>query len=299
VHVLVALESPIVGAGFTLILGAAGLAIQRRQPLAAVFLAALFLAPLAMIVRGVDFSSATAGALVLQIALALVFVRAAWMLFRLPANEAIRHGLAKWGWIAAGVLLTLPWIALRPFSVPTGAMADTILAGDSILVNTLGTKLGGQFQRGDIVAFRYPVDPQQAFIKRIIGIPGDRIRIANKQLIRNGAAVTEPYAVHKTEYIDSYRDNFPSEPNVRLFEPADRMLAVDVRGGEVIVPEGQYFVMGDNRDHSLDSRYWGFLPASAIIGKPLFVYNSVKLKGGDDDRFPKPVRWARLLTPVQ
>ncbi len=88
----------------------------------------------------------------------------------------------------------------------------------------------------------------------------------------NGKKLVEPYVVHKTEYTDSYRDNFPSEPNVHVSEGAAEMLEKHVQNGEVVVPPSRYFAMGDNRDSSLDSRYWGFVPRENIIGKPLIIY---------------------------
>src|SRR5205823_6931768 len=88
----------------------------------------------------------------------------------------------------------------------------------------------------------------------------------------NGHMLNEPYVVNKTEYIDSYRDNFPTDPNVPLSPPAQAMLKDNVVNGEVVVPSGYYFAMGDNRDSSLDSRYWGFVPRENIIGKPLIIY---------------------------
>jgi signal peptidase I len=105
-----------------------------------------------------------------------------------------------------------------------------------------------------------------------MGVPGDRIRMVNKELFLNGVKLTEPYKVNKTEYIDSYRDNFPSEPNANVYPGALDMLQHHVENGEVIVPPGYYFAMGDNRDSSLDSRYWGFVPRENIIGKPLIIY---------------------------
>jgi signal peptidase I len=103
-------------------------------------------------------------------------------------------------------------------------------------------------------------------------VPGDRIKLVNKQLILNGNSVKEPYVYHKTEYIDSYRDNFPGDPNVHVSEAAQDMLEKHLKNGEVVVPPGGYFAMGDNRDSSLDSRYWGFVPRENIIGKPLIIY---------------------------
>ena len=129
-----------------------------------------------------------------------------------------------------------------------------------------------EVKRGDIIVFRYPVDIRQTFVKRVIGVPGDRIRIENKQVFRNGVPVEEPYKFHKTEYNDSYRDNFPSQPYLQLSEGAIEMLEKHVVNGEVVVPPNSYFAMGDNRDNSLDSRYWGFVPRANIIGKPLIIY---------------------------
>ena len=99
-------------------------------------------------------------------------------------------------------------------------------------------------KRGDIIVFRYPVDIQQTFVKRCIGVPGDRIKLVDKQLILNGHAVNEPYVYHKTEYIDSYRDNFPSEPNVHVVDSASDMLNNHVVNGEVVVPAGLLFRHG-------------------------------------------------------
>ena len=120
--------------------------------------------------------------------------------------------------------------------------------------------------------FRYPVDIRQTFVKRVIGIPGDRIRVENKQVFRNGEKLNEPYKVHKANYLDPYRDNFPSQPYHSLSDRALEMLERNVVNGEIVVPPQSYFAMGDNRDNSLDSRYWGFVPRENIIGKPLIIY---------------------------
>ena len=161
-------------------------------------------------------------------------------------------------------------------------MEDTLLIGDHLLVDKLAYSPHGpaskyilpyhDVQRGDIIVFRYPVDIQQTFVKRCIGVPGDRIRLENKQLILNGKPMNEPYVYHKTEYLDSYRDNFPNEPQMHMVDSGNDMLVNHVRQGEVVVPPGYYFAMGDNRDSSLDSRYWGFVPRENIIGKPLIIY---------------------------
>jgi len=129
-----------------------------------------------------------------------------------------------------------------------------------------------QVLRGDIIVFRYPVDIKQDYVKRAIGLPGDRIRVVNKQLMLNGHLPQEPYVQHVSGYIDSYRDNFPSPPNTIVAPRAQEMLENHVVNGEVVVPPNSYFAMGDNRDNSLDSRYWGFVPRENIIGKPLIIY---------------------------
>jgi signal peptidase I len=117
------------------------------------------------------------------------------------------------------------------------------------------------------------VDISQTFVKRAIGIPGDHIRIVNQQIYRNGVKLNEPYVYHKNPYPDSYRDNFPTtEPNAMIYEQARDMLQNHVSNGEIVVPDNSVFAMGDNRDNSLDSRYWGFVPRENIIGKPLIIY---------------------------
>jgi signal peptidase I len=110
------------------------------------------------------------------------------------------------------------------------------------------------------------------YVKRVIGAPGDRIRIVNKQVYRNGVALKEPYIYYKNPYPDYYRDNFPGDPNVSLTESVRDMLQNHVVNGEVVVPPNCFFAMGDNRDNSADSRYWGFVPRENIVGKPLLVY---------------------------
>jgi signal peptidase I len=198
-----------------------------------------------------------------------------------PRPEPQRGFIAEWT-VTIILLLFGTTTLVQAFVIPTGSMEDTLLIGDHLLVDKLAYAPAGPIskyivpysdvKRGDIIVFRYPIDIQQTFVKRCIGVPGDRIRLINKQLWLNGKAVNEPYVYHKTEYIDSYRDNFPSEPNVNVVEPAQEMLFNHVRNSEVVVPPGSYFAMGDNRDSSLDSRYWGFVPRDNIIGKPLIIY---------------------------
>ena len=199
----------------------------------------------------------------------------------LPRHEPPRGVVGEW---TVTVILLLFGITtlMQAFVIPTSSMEDTLLIGDHLIVDKLAYAPGGMvassllpytpLQRGDIIVFRYPVDIRQTFVKRLIGMPGDRIRMRNKQLYLNGKEAVEPYKYHKTEYIDSYRDNFPSTPNAPVYKQGLEMLEKQVVNGEVVVPPNNYFAMGDNRDLSLDSRYWGFVPRENIVGKPLIIY---------------------------
>ena len=198
--------------------------------------------------------------------------------------------------VAAGLLVSTTF--LQAFYVPTGSMEGSLLAGDHVLVGRLGPD--DPVEQGDLISFRYPQDRSQMFMKRVIGVPGDRIRIIDKQVIRNGRRLIEPYAQHKTSSIVAYRDNFPVAPTTYLEPGAIDMLAQHVAGGEVIVPAGSLFVLGDNRDVSLDSRYWGFLPRGDVTGRPLLVYWSFAaepeaLVGSLPERFFTRTRWNRTL----
>jgi len=196
-------------------------------------------------------------------------------------TEPPRGTIAEWT-VTILLLLFGTTTLVQAFVIPTGSMEDTLLIGDHLLVDKLTYSPPGPIskyllpysdvQRGDIIVFRYPIDIRQTFVKRVVGVPGDRIRIDRKQVFLNGRELHEPYKFHKMDYFDSYRDNFPSEPNVRVFDPAQAMLEKDVQNGEVVIPPGSYFAMGDNRDSSLDSRYWGFVPRDNVIGKPLIIY---------------------------
>jgi signal peptidase I len=198
------------------------------------------------------------------------------------AKDPPRGTIAEWT-ITILLLLFGTTFLVQAFVIPTGSMEDTLLIGDHLLVDKLAYSTAGSVSKyilpyenprdGDIIVFRYPVDISQTFVKRVVGVPGDHIKIIDQQVYRNGKKLTEPYVVHKAPYPDSFRDNFPnSEPNLTLLDPGRDMLANNVVNGEVVVPPESYFAMGDNRDNSLDSRYWGFVPRENIIGKPLIIY---------------------------
>ncbi len=196
--------------------------------------------------------------------------------------EPPRGTIAEWT-ITILLLLFGTTTLVQAFVIPTGSMEDSLLIGDHLLVDKLAYAPSGAVSKyilpyeepkdGDIIVFRYPVDITQTFVKRVIGQPGDHLKIINQIIYRNGKALTEPYVIHKNPYPDSFRDNFPSsEPNVTLLDRGRDMLANNVVNGEVVVPPHSFFAMGDNRDNSLDSRYWGFVPRENIIGKPLIIY---------------------------
>src|SRR6267142_5716922 len=196
-------------------------------------------------------------------------------------SDIPRGVIAEW---TVTILLLLFGTAtlVQAYVIPTGSMEDTLLIGDHLLVDKLAYAPGGPIskyilpyedvKRGDIIVFRYPVDIKQTFVKRVMGVPGDHIRLENKKVILNGHKLVEPYKIHKFEAIESYRDNFPTQPNFPQYERGQAMLENNVKNGEIVVPPGSYFAMGDNRDSSLDSRYWGFVPRENIIGKPLIIY---------------------------
>ena len=176
---------------------------------------------------------------------------------------------------------------VQAFQIPSESMMNTLLVGDYLLVNKLcygGTGPGDhvmpyqKIARGDVIVFHYPVDPQQHFVKRVIGLPGDKLRLVNKQVWINGTALQEPYVRYLDPPKNMFRDNFP-----RLDIPAIGLegkwwleMRKLVDDGQLIIPEGHYFVMGDNRDNSQDSRFWGFVPRENIIGRPLVIYWSVE-----------------------
>ncbi len=198
--------------------------------------------------------------------------------------EAVEPRSAISEWVVTILLLLFGTTTLvQAFVIPTGSMEDTLLVGDHLLVDKLAYAPSGgpitrfllpytPVKRGDIIVFRYPMDVRQTFVKRVVGVPGDRIRVENKDVFRNGRKVAEPFVYHKTDYIDPYRDNFPSTAYPHLNDRATEMLERNVVNGEVVVPPDSYFAMGDNRDNSSDSRYWGFVPRENIIGKPLIIY---------------------------
>jgi len=223
---------------------------------------------------------------------------------------------------------------LQAFKIPSASMEGTLLIGDHLLVNKF--IFGGtgawyerllpyrQLERGDIIVFKYPYADHQHYVKRVIGLPGDHLKLVDQEVFINGKMLPEPYVVHDPSVAyDPLTYNFP--PPITRFAPSAMKPEVMnwlssemrkyVRGDAIVVPPGKYFVMGDNRDHSEDSRYWGFVDRDAIMGRPFLVYWSVEAKSSDysgDSTFwsrlagifetiahlPSRTRWSRMLHTV-
>jgi signal peptidase I len=185
------------------------------------------------------------------------------------------------------VALFLLTFVVQPFLIPSESMEHTLLVGDFLLVNkqvfapdnaiTQHLLPYRQVQRGDIVVFHHP-QPHPYLVKRVIGIPGDRLRIENGRVMINDVPVNEPYAAFEPAAPSQFRDNFPAQ----VYTDPDvdpewwRQMQTLTRNGELVVPSNEYFVLGDNRNHSYDSRSWGFVPREAIIARPLVIYFSVR-----------------------
>lgn len=177
--------------------------------------------------------------------------------------------------VALVLALIIRTFVVQAFKIPSGSMLETLQIGDHLLVNKFIYGLKIPFtdtilvdidnpQHEDIIVFEFPEDPSKDFIKRVIGLPGDTLEIRNKDVYRNGEKLVEPYVQHTDPNMVGRRDNM----------------------AQITVPEGKYFVMGDNRDESYDSRFWGFVDREKIKGKALIIYWSW-------DGFPH-VRWNRI-----
>lgn len=174
----------------------------------------------------------------------------------------------------------------QPFRIPSGSMEPTLLIGDFLLVDKQGYSAGqgspllapAEIRRGEIIVFHFPTDPSLHLVKRVIGLPGERVRLRDGHVFINGRQLTEPYAVYRAGPPDSFRDNFPrlqsADPDIDSRWWIRMHTLVD--HGELLIPAGDYFVLGDNRNDSEDSRYWGFVPRAAIVGRPFLVYFSLQ-----------------------
>ncbi len=182
-----------------------------------------------------------------------------------------------YGWIkdiaiALVIALIIRALFVQAFRIPSGSMIPTLLVGDHILVEKITYRFR-EPKRREIIVFKFPLDPSKDYIKRVIGLPGDTVQIVNKQVYINGKRLIEPYVLH-------------TDPNIlpASVSPRDNY-------GPVRVPKNEFFVMGDNRDNSFDSRFWGFVPKKDIIGKAFIIYFSIYIHGNNPLKW---VRWKRI-----
>jgi signal peptidase I len=189
-------------------------------------------------------------------------------------------------------LFVRTWV-FQAFKIPTGSMEQNLLIGDHLIVNKMifaptmtglerAILPGRQIRRGDVIVFKYPVEPDRDFVKRVIGLPGERLELHRKKIFINGKALEERYvqfleppSTDGPPHVDDLREEY----------------------GPVTVPAGQYFMMGDNRDNSQDSRFWGFMPLSYVKGQALFIYFSLEDDASMSHIF-SGIRWSRLLNRV-
>jgi signal peptidase I len=199
------------------------------------------------------------------------------------------------------IVLIIRSFIVEPYRIPSPSMLPTLQIGDMIMVNKFayGLKLPlwdyewvkiGKPKRGDIVVLHYPVDPNRYYIKRVIGVPGDMMSYENKELIINGQRMEQKFNKRLVqteeagnELLTEHEETLGDVRHDILRMPSQK--AVDFVG--LKVPEGQYFVMGDNRDNSSDSRYWGFVPEAVIVGTPILIFFSI-------DFDAKDIRWPRV-----
>jgi signal peptidase I len=219
---------------------------------------------------------------------------------------------------------------VQAFKIPSQSMERTLLVGDHLLVNKF--IFGGrgawydkllpyrELQRGDIIVFKFPYQDHPHFVKRVIGLPGDHLKVVDQQVYVNGKPLDEPYAVHDpaSGSVDPLNYNFPPVGSQMYLSSLQPEWARDIRkhiqGDELVVPADKYFAMGDNRDHSLDSRYWGFVDRDAIMGRPFLIYWSIDASSADYGNstfgqrilgildtlihLPARTRWNRMLHAV-
>jgi signal peptidase I len=218
---------------------------------------------------------------------------------------------------------------VQAFKIPSQSMERTLLVGDHLLVNKFIFGGRGQWydkflpyrtlQRGDIIVFKYPYQDHPHFVKRVIGLPGDHLKIVDQQVYINDKPLNEPYVVHDpSSGYDPLNYSLPPVGSQIYMSPLQPEWAHEIRkyiqGDELVVPPDRYFAMGDNRDHSLDSRYWGFVDRDAIMGRPFLIYWSVDANSTDYGEIsfaqrilgifdtlmhlPARTRWGRMLHTV-
>jgi signal peptidase I len=231
----------------------------------------------------------------------------------LQRTNTVRRGrryLSEWAKtliIAFGLFFLLRAFLIEAFKIPSGSMERTLLVGDFLLVDKLvyGAEVPLTHlrlpalrdpKRGEVVVFEYPVNPTQNFVKRLVGLPGDTLAMTDGVLLLNGVPLDEPYVTHSAPDLDPVDQEFGWQQRyiVHAAEPRSGYHPSRNNWGPLIVPPKNYFVLGDNRDNSLDSRYWGFVPDSLLKGRPLVVYFSYAPDTTARFSWLTRVRWRRL-----
>jgi signal peptidase I len=209
--------------------------------------------------------------------------------------------------IAIVLFLFVRTFLVEAFKIPSGSMEKTLLVGDFLLVNKMvygaevpftGKHLPAirQPQRGDVVVFQWPIDPSKNFVKRLVGVPGDTLMMRDGDLWVNGTLQHEKYVSHSDSLVDPTAEEFNWQKQylLRSAEAAEVDHPSRNNWGPLVVPKDKYFVLGDNRDNSLDSRYWQFVPDSLIRGRPMFVYYSYDPDSLDRMSWLTRIRWTRI-----
>lgn len=220
-----------------------------------------------------------------------------------------------WEWIrslavAVVLFLIVRTFVVEAFRIPTSSMEHTLLVGDFLLVNkaVYGAEIPGTHvhlpafdepHRGDVVVFNPPHEPTKNYVKRLVGEPGDTLEMKDKVLYRNGAPVDEPYVQYLDQTGDAVHPNMAWQSNHLIASTSRAYHPTRDNWGPLVVPPGQYFMLGDNRDNSEDSRYWGFVPRAAIHGRPWFVYYSFRSSASPDVPWLRRVRWGRIGDPIR
>jgi signal peptidase I len=217
---------------------------------------------------------------------------------------------AIWDWtrsiaVALVLFVGIRTLVIEAFKIPTSSMEDTLLVGDFLLVNKLvyGAEVPGvgvrlpalaEPRRGDIVVFTPPHEPGRHFVKRLVGAPGDTLQMRSKRLWVNGHSVDEPYARFDDRRGDAVHPDMRWQSNHLIARSPPSYRPTRDNWGPLVVPPDQYFVLGDNRDNSEDSRYWGFVPRRAITGKPWLVYYSFDAATPEAVPWLRSIRWRRI-----
>jgi len=222
-----------------------------------------------------------------------------------------------WDWtrsmaVAFVLFLVVRTFVVEAFKIPTSSMENTLLVGDFLLVNKAvygaeiprtGISLPSleEPERGDVIVFNPPHDPRKNYVKRVVGLPGDTLAMRDKTLVRNGVPQEEPYARHRDGRGDAFHPTMSWQFAYLVREAGSRKEYHPSRDnwGPLVVPAHKYFVLGDNRDNSEDSRYWGFVDREMIRGRPLFVYYSFDPDEASAFPWLERIRWSRIGDPIR